>query len=125
MVKIVSICIICACVIIFLKTINPELALLATVGSGIIILILGLKYLSSTFDFIERIINLTGIDKDLYVIILKITAIGYIVEFGASTLNDFGLNSLSLKLIFIGKLIIFSVSMPIFYAIFNILLGLF
>ena len=54
-------------------------------------------------------------------IIFKVVAIGYLVEFGAETINDLGLKSLSDKLIFIGKLAIFSVSLPVLYAIFNVL----
>jgi stage III sporulation protein AD len=57
------------------------------------------------------------------VIIFKVTAIGYIVDFSASTIRDFGLNSLADKVVFVGKLIIFSLSMPIIYGVLNLLVG--
>jgi stage III sporulation protein AD len=124
MIKIVAITLIFACIIIYLRSINSELALLATVGASVIILTYVVSYLSQTVEFFNKIIELTGIDKGLYKIIFKITAIGYLVEFGATTLSDFGLNSLSNKLLFVGKIVIFSVSLPIIYAVFNLLIGL-
>ena len=117
MLKIVAIALICAVIIIYLKSINSELSLLATVGAGIIILFLSLEYVINTLDFFNSIVELTGIDKSLYAIIFKITAIGYIIEFSADTVLDFGLKSLADKLIFAGKLIILVVSLPVFYAL--------
>lgn len=124
MLKIISIAIICAIIILYLRNINAELALLASIGAGIIIIFYATEYLYTTFSFINKIINLSGIDKEYYTIIFKITAIGYIVEFASSTVNDFGLKSLSDKITFAGKLIILTTSLPIFYAIFNLITGL-
>ncbi len=124
MVKIVAVALLCACVIIYLKSINSELTLLVTVASGIILLSFAFTYLTNIFSFFNKLAELTGIDNELYKIIFKITTIGYLVEFGAGILNDFGLNSLAQKLIFAGKIIIFTVSIPIFYAVLNLITGL-
>ena len=67
---------------------------------------------------------MTGVNKEYFAIIFKIIAIGYLIEFAAGTIEDFGLKSLSDKLVLIGKLIIIGVSMPIIYAIFNLVSGL-
>lgn len=124
MVKIVAISLICACIILYLKSINSELTILATIGAGIIITTFLINYVNEAFALINKVAELTGIDKNMYSLIFKITSIGYLVEFGASTLNDFGLNSLACKLEMIGKIAIFSVSIPIFYAIINVLTGI-
>ena len=60
----------------------------------------------------------------VYKIIFKITGIGYMVEFAAETINDFGIKGLSEKLIFVGKVVIFSLSLPILYAVINLLSGI-
>lgn len=124
MIKIVAIALIFTIIIVYLKSINAELALLATVGAGIILLYFTIDYLVNVFDFINNLIQLSGIDNELYLIIFKITAIGYLVEFAANTIQDFGLKSLSDKLVFVGKILILSMSMPIIYAIFNLLIGM-
>lgn len=124
MVKIIAVALICGCIILYLKNVNSELALLATIASGVILLSFLVEYVFNTITFFNQIIEKTGIDKNFYSIIFKITAIGYVVEFGSSTLNDFGLTGLSSKLQLIGKIAIFSVSIPIIYSIINMISGL-
>lgn len=124
MLKIITIAIVCAIIILYLRNINNEIALLASIGAGIIILFFAFDYLTETFTFINKIIDLSGIDKEYYKIIFKITAIGYIVEFASSTVNDFGLKSLSDKITLVGKIVIITTSLPIFYAVFNLITGL-
>lgn len=124
MVKIVAISIVAALIIIYLKSINSELYSFAIIASGVIILIFAFDYLALTFNFFNKLIDMTGIDKEFYKIIFKITGIGYMVEFAAETINDFGIKGLSEKLIFVGKVVIFSLSLPILYAVINLLSGI-
>ena len=122
--KVVVLTIIFAVIILYLRSINGELAMLTGIFAGIIILFYAFSYLSEVFSVIDRMIELTGIDRDMYKIIFKITSIGYLVEFGADTVSDFGLKSLADKLVFVGKIMIFSISLPIIYAIINLLSGI-
>lgn len=124
MIKIVAIAIICSIIIVYLKSVNSELALVATVASGTILLFFILQYVSQSIDFFNDLVELSGIDKSFYKIIFKITAIGYLVEFSATTIEDFGLKSIADKLVLAGKLMIFIISMPIIYAIFNLFTSL-
>ncbi len=124
MLKLVALTILFAIIILYLKNINSEIALPATVGAGIILISLVFEELSKAFTLINTLIEMTGLNKELYAILFKITAIGYIVEFGADIVSDFGLKSLADKLIFAGKVIIFCVSLPILYAVINLFTGL-
>ena len=121
MIEIVLLSISCAVLTIYLKSINIDLFHLSLVASGIIIISSVFSYLNEIFDFFSYIISLTGIDEKLYKIIFKITTIGYLVEFGAGTIEDMGMKSLADKLTFCGKIIIFAVSLPVLYAVFNLL----
>ncbi len=122
--KLVVLVLIFAIIIVYLRSINSEIAMLATICAGIIVIYFSFDYIIKSYNFINEIITLTGIDYEFFKIIIKISLIGYIVEFGADTINDFGLKSLSDKLLFVGKIIIFSVSLPIFYAVINLIKGL-
>lgn len=124
MIKVISIVLICALLVVYLKSINSEMYFIALLGAGIIVLSISFEYVSQLFNFFNYLVDLTGIDKDFYLIIFKTVAIGYLVEFGAGTVTDMGLKSLADKLVFVGKLAIFSISLPILYAIFNLLLRL-
>ena len=123
MLEFVALAIICAVIIVYLRSVNSELSFLATICAGILILSYAFNYLTDTVAVINNLMDLTGIDKELCVIIFKVTAIGYIVDFSASTIKDFGLNSLAEKVVFVGKLIIFSLSIPIVYGVINLLVG--
>ena len=124
MIKILAFALICAIIIVYLKSINSELSLLASICAGCVLLFFLLDYLREILSFFNQLINISGIDKELYVIIFKITSIGYIVEFGSSTLQDFGLKSMADKLVFAGKIIVLYISLPIIYAVFNLITGL-
>lgn len=124
MVKIVALVLICAVIIIYLRNLNGELAMLASITAGIIVLYYIFNYVSDTFNVINKLIEMSKIDKEMYLIIFKISAIALLVEFSAGTVNDFGLKNLADKLVFAGKITILAVSLPIIYAIINLLTGL-
>lgn len=124
MVQLVGLTIISAVIILYLRSINNEFALLATVGASILILSYAIKYVSEAYTIINKLIELTGVDRSLYAVVFKITAIGYLVEFGADIVLDFGLKALADKLVFTGKILIFTTSIPILYAILNLFTGL-
>ena len=123
MVKIVACAVVCAFVLIYLKSINSEFFSVATLGAGVIIVALGVNYLIETISFIQKLVDYSGINAKYFSIILKITGIAYIVEFGAGIVEDLGLKSLSDKLVFIGKAAIFTAAIPIIYAVFELLVG--
>lgn len=124
MIKLVILTIIFAIIIIYLKSMNSELSLLVSIGAGLVLTYFSLEYITSAFNFFNRLIEYANIDSQLILIIFKITAIGYLIEFGAGVVRDFGLQSLSDKLVFIGKIIILTISMPIIYAVFNLIVGI-
>ena len=96
-----------------LKATKPELAFAVTIAGGVIILIFAFDMLSASFQIFTDIAEKTGIDNSLVKIILKIVSIGYLVEFGAGIIEDFGNKSIADKLVLAGKVIIFTISIPI------------
>lgn len=124
MIKIVACAILCAFVLIYLKSVNSEFFSVATLGAGVIIVALGIDYLTETVSFIQKIIDASGINAKYFSIILKIMGIAYVVEFGAGIVEDLGLKSVADKLVFIGKAAIFTAAIPIVYAVFELLIGL-
>ena len=124
MIKIIGIALICSIIIFYLRNINSELTILVEIMSGIILLSYVIPYILEVFNFFNEIIEMSAIDKNIYKILFKVIAIGYLIEFSAGTIEDFGLKGLSSKLIMIGKIIIISMSLPIIYGVINILKGL-
>ena len=124
MVKIVVLCVLAGLIIIFVKNYSPEISMTISVVTGCIVISYALSYLTQTFNFINEIIEKSNVEKEYFIIIFKAIAIGYLIEFGAGILSDFGINNVADKLVFLGKIIIFSMSLPIVYAIFNVVQGL-
>ncbi len=123
MVKIIAIALVCAVIIIYLKNIRSELTIFVEIMSAIILVYMALGYINDTFSIISDLIEKTNVDSELFKIIFKATGIGYLVEFSAGVIEDFGLKSLSDKLVLIGKIIILGMTMPIIYAVFNLITG--
>ena len=124
MLQLVGIALVGGIITVYLKSINQELALMSLICTGIIIVVTAFAYLTETFDLFRRIAEIGNVDQTLLKIVLKIVGIGYVIEFAASILEDFGVKSIADKLVFAGKIIILTVSVPIFYALINILVGL-
>ena len=124
MLQLVGIALVGGIITVYLKSINQELALMSLICTGIIIVVTAFAYLTETFDLLRRIAEIGNVDQTLLKIVLKIVGIGYVIEFAAGILEDFGVKSIADKLVFAGKIIILTVSVPIFYALINILVGL-
>lgn len=121
MLKIVACAVVCAFILIYLKSINSEFFAVAVLGAGVIITAFGINYLTETVDFLHNLIENSGINAGYFTAILKITGIAYVVEFGAGIVEDLGLKSVADKLVFVGKTAIFVASMPIINAVLNIM----
>ena len=98
---------------ILLRGSKPELSFAVTIAGCVVILIFTIDLFSQTFSVFSEIGEKTGIDQSLIKIILKIVAVGYLVEFAAGIIEDFGSKSIADKLVFAGKVVIFSVSLPV------------
>ena len=113
LVKIICVALITAFAALFLRSSKPELAFAVTIAGAVIILLFIVDMLAASFQVFTDIAEKTGIDHSLIKIIIKIVAIGYLVEFSAGVVEDFGSKSIADKLVLAGKVIIFAVSVPI------------
>ncbi len=111
--RIIGIGLVTAVAALLLRSTKPEIAFAVTIAGGVLILLFSLDILAETFGIFGQIGEQTGIDLTLIKIILKIIAIGYLVEFAAGIVEDFGAKNIADKLVFAGKIIIFTVALPI------------
>ena len=119
--KVIVIALATAFLCIYLKSFNSEYYFITLICGGIIILTLAISYLSKAFDFLNALTQKTGIDESLFSLIIKVTLISYLVEFTSGLIEDFGMKSLSDKVVFCGKIILICMSAPIFNALLNVI----
>ncbi len=124
LVKVLVLGIIISMLIVFLKQVKPEYALLCLIVGSIVLLIYILNYLTNIFVFFQEVIDKTGISSSLFVSLLKIVGLGYLVEFSAGVCRDSGNTSIADKVVLAGKIMIFVVSMPIIRNLFEMVLEL-
>lgn len=122
--QLIGIAFITAVAALVLKGTKPELALAVTIAGSVILLLFAFEIMRSSLSLFQKIAETTGIKSSLVKILLKMVGIGYLVEFSAGILSDFGQNALADKLIFCGKIIILVLSVPIIESLLSLILKL-
>lgn len=122
-VKIIGVAFITAIAAILLKSTKPELSFAVTVTGVIVILLFIVDGLQTTLSVFGEIARLTGVENGLLKILLKIVGVGYLTEFGAGILQDFGSNAVADKVVFGGKIIIVLLSVPVLESLLQLLRG--
>ncbi|MDD3303734.1 MAG: SpoIIIAC/SpoIIIAD family protein [Clostridia bacterium] len=122
--KVVGFCIIATVLIIIIKQQKPEMALMLTIVAAVGIMLFAISKMSDIFNLLDNLASKSGINKDFLIIIIKVTLIAYIVEFGKNICSDAGQTAIATKLEMAGKVIIVTLSLPIINSLVNILSGL-
>ncbi|MDD2554091.1 MAG: stage III sporulation protein AD [Desulfotomaculaceae bacterium] len=122
--QIVAIGLIATVLIVVIRSLRPELAVLLSVAAGVIIFLLVLGKISSIMDIIKELANKAGINMVYMGTILKIIGIAYIAEFGAQICRDAGEGAIASKIEFAAKILIMVLAVPIVVAVLTMLLKL-
>lgn len=124
LVKIIGVALITVFAHIIVKQTRPEIAMIISIAGSILIVIMAVNTLSSVVSNFYTIFEKTGVNTNVLIPIFKIIAIGYITEFGANVCADAGANSIADKILFVGKLIILLVALPIINSVIDLIMGL-
>lgn len=111
--RIIGVGFVTAVAAIVLKSTKPELSFAVTATGVIVILLYIAELLESTVSALATVANITGVENGMLKILLKIVGVGYLTEFGAGILKDFGSNAVADKVILGGKLTVLVLSLPI------------
>ena len=122
--QLVGVAFVTAVAAILLKATKPELSLAVTIAGSIVLLLFVFDLLQGSVSIFQKIAETTGIEFSLVKTVLKMIGIGYLVEFSAGILNDFGQNSLADKLIFCGKVVILILAIPILENVLSLIVKL-
>ena len=112
-IKIIGAAMITAITTILLKASKPELSFAVLLTGVIVILLFLLDLLKGSLSVLNSIATTTGVQNSLIRILLKIVGVGYLTEFSAGVLIDFGASSVADKVILGGKLTVLLLSVPI------------
>ncbi len=116
--------IVCALLIVTLKKNAPEIALVASIGAGVLLLVLVFDYVEDSFQIFRNIVEKTNLDISLLKAVIKIVAIGYVAEFANGICVDAGVKSVGDKVLFGGKVVILWLALPILTRLVNLIAGM-
>ena len=122
--KIVAFCIVSVCLILVIREQRSEIALLLTIFTSVSLLLIIVYKLEGVYQLLSTLIEKSGINKDFLAIIMKITIIAYVVEFGKNICQYASQSAIATKLEMAGKVIIVVLSLPVMTSLVNILVGL-
>lgn len=112
-VKIVGIGLVAVIIIIILKQYKPEFVIYISIITGIIILFLVMDKLAGVINLLSSLSNKANINTQFLGLILKITGIAILMEYGVSICKDSGETAVASKIELGGKVVIIAMSIPI------------
>lgn len=121
-IHIISIAIITTVLSVLLKQHRPELSLCVSIAGGLVILLMFIPYMQDAVDGINKISSIGKINNEYVSLIMRVIAIAYITEIGASIARDAGEGALAMKVELGGKLAIFSMCIPVLLSLIETIL---
>ena len=96
-----------------IKQTRPELSLMTSLATGVVLLLYISDSLGSVINQFGQIIKKSGVNEEFFTIAIKACAIAYITEFASALCKDAGENAIAVKTEFAGKITILFLSLPI------------
>ncbi len=124
LINIIVIAIVTTLLSVLLRQYKAELAICVSIGGGLVILLIVAPYLKNTIAAINSIAAIGGINSDYLRLIIRVIAVAYITELGAGVARDAGEGALAVKVELGGKLIIFSMCVPMLLALIETVSGM-
>lgn len=121
-VKVIGVGLTALIIIIILKQYKPEFVIYVSIAAGAIILVMIMDKLSGIVNLLTNLSNKANVNNQFLVIILKITGIAFLTEFAVSICKDAGENAIASKIDLGGKVIIIAISIPIIYALLELII---
>lgn len=121
LIKIIGVGLIVTVSSLLLKSTKPELSFAVTVTGIIVVLLMLVDSFKDTAATLYEVSLLANTDNTLIKLLLKIVGIGYIAEFGAGILKEFGSETMADKIILAGKLTVITLSLPLIKSVLTLL----
>ncbi|MCL1842574.1 MAG: stage III sporulation protein AD [Defluviitaleaceae bacterium] len=106
------------------KGYNPALAVLISLGTGVLIFLTALPMFAELLGFVRHLGNAAEGLGEYTTLALRVIGVAYIAEFGASVCNDANESAIAAKIDLAARVIILVMAMPVIVDIVRIVTGL-
>lgn len=97
-----------------LKHQRPELAMLLSLATAVMLVLLCIGSLTGIVDFVKETASSYGIAPDYIAVAIKVTGIALLTELGVQLCKDAGESAIASKLELGGKAVMLTIALPIF-----------
>jgi len=122
--QIVGFGLIATALVVVLRQEKPELALLLSIGAGVLLFLMVLTKIGAVINVLRDLSVRANVNLLYLGVILKIVGIAYIADFGAQLCRDAGEGALASKIEFAAKILILVLAIPIVMAVLDALLNI-
>jgi len=122
--QIVGFGLIATVLVVVLRQEKPELALLLSIGAGVLLFLMVLTKIGAVINVLRDLSVRANVNLLYLGVILKIVGIAYIADFGAQLCRDAGESALASKIEFAAKILILVLAIPIVMAVLDALLNI-
>ena len=116
---VIGIAVVSAMLIIFIKQYRPEYSMLTAAITGAVLTAAVIIEFSGLKDTLISLFELSGIDSELLVTVIKAMGVCYITGFASDICRDFGQTSLAGKIELAGKITVVLINVPTIKIIIN------
>lgn len=124
LVNIVAVALIGTIIYIILKPLKSEIALLCSLVTCLIIVVMVLEALSGVLTKLLSYVSGLGVGSEVFTYIIKILGISYVVEFMVDIAEESGAGAIAGKVVLAGKVLIASLGLPVLFDLVDMLLGI-
>lgn len=118
-------CAVCAALMaMLLRRLKGEMGLAASLGAGILLIVLVLPQLSEVVQGVGAIASAGGVTDGYLKQLLKICGVSLLIDFAAQTCRDAGEAGLAMKAEFAGRVALLAQSLPFMQALLEQILSL-
>lgn len=119
--KVLAFTLLALILVISIKEEKKEIALILSLIAGIMILFTALGALDNIIILLKELVSKSGVNARYLEVIIKVTAVAYLIEFGKNVCIDAGQSSLGTKLEMAGKISIVLLTIPIITSVIEII----
>lgn len=109
---------------ILLKKENPQMALLVSATTGILIFLLLCVPLGNLIALLRQTAERAGVGEGYFIIVLKVIGIAYLTQFGAQLCADAGEGAIAAKIELAGKILMMTAAAPVLTGLLELVMGL-
>ena len=109
---------------IIIRRTNPEISVQIGIATGVILLLMTVKYIAEAVDFIKEFADKYSYAYLGIAVVLKVIAIAYICEFAVQILRDGGEGAIASKVELCGKVAILILTLPLLSGFCKLVLSL-